>query len=363
MATRICSPRQHRRGQGGGSKGQGGGSKGRQGRAEVQGSPAEVRGDPSEGPGRTSAGRGASALLRVQLLLLPLGCSTPVSTVWACSTSGSGRGFRSSGLLAASGGQLLDLWVCSTSGRVVRFVISARIPSSSSCLHCTSGSGRGFSEWRGSWLLQVSQKNAAAPVLPREKAPLWLRQRCYANLICTRVLPMLQNAVSILGSSWGGVSPFCTRFDRVLVLAVRLCVALRLQLFLRMRLRLLYLCLRAWPPCCRSVVGVVVILDVSGSGLPEKSASVLQGRSQGTRWKASCQLVSMLGFFTTCQCFSLICYEGPAFCASLCWLQALRGMGGAFGALGCFRFMQKELLFVFCRCFRTGCPGCGFAFV
>ena len=26
-------------------------------------------------------------------------------------------------------------------------------------------------------------------------------------------------------------------------------------------------------------------------------------------------------------------------------------------ALGCFRFMQKELLFVFCRCFRTGCPG------
>ena len=130
----------------------------------------------------------------------------------------------------------------------------------------------------------------------------------------------------------GGVSPFCARFDRVLVLAVRLCVALRLQLFLRMRLRLLYLCLRAWPPCCRSVVGVVVFLDVSGSGLPEKSASVLQGRSQGTRWKASCQLVSMLGFCTKCQCFSLICYEGPAFRASPCWLAALRG--GAFGAEG-----------------------------
>ena len=64
----------------------------------------------------------------------------------------------------------------------------------------------------------------------------------------------------------GGVSLFCARFDRVLVLAVRLCVALRLQLFLRMRLRLLYLCLRAWPPCCRSVVDVVVFLDVSGSG-------------------------------------------------------------------------------------------------
>ena len=125
-------------------------------------------------------------------------------------------------------------------------------------------------------------------------------------------------------------------FYRVLVLAVRLevrvCVALRLQLFLRMMLRLLYLCLRAWPPCCRSIVGVVVFLDVSGSGLPEKSASVLQGRSQGTRWKASCQLVSMLGFCTKCQCFSLICYEGPAFRASPCWLAALRG--GAFGAEG-----------------------------
>ena len=63
-----------------------------------------------------------------------------------------------------------------------------------------------------------------------------------------------------------GVSLFSARFDRVMVLAVRVCVALRLQLFLRMRLRLLYLCLRAWPPCCRSVVGVVVFLDVSGSG-------------------------------------------------------------------------------------------------
>ena len=58
-------------------------------------------------------------------------------------------------------------------------------------------------------------------------------------------------------------------FYRVLVLAVRLevrvCVALRLQLFLRMRFRLLYLGLCAWPPCCRSTVGVVVFLDLSGS--------------------------------------------------------------------------------------------------
>ena len=119
-------------------------------------------------------------------------------------------------------------------------LLSARIPPSSSftVLACSpSGSGR------GSWLLQVQ-----------------------ANLVALRVLPMLQNGVSILGSRWGGVSLFSARFDRVLVLAVRLCVALRLQLFLRMRLRLLYLCLCAWPPCCRSVVGVVAFLDLSGSG-------------------------------------------------------------------------------------------------
>ena len=36
----------------------------------------------------------------------------------------------------------------------------------------------------------------------------------------------------------------------------------------------------------------------------------------------------------------------------LCWLAALRGAGGA---LGCFRFRHIWLLFVFCRCFRTGC--------
>ena len=39
--------------------------------------------------------------------------------------------------------------------------------------------------------------------------------------------------------------------------------------------------------------------------------------------EASCVLVSMLGFCTRCQCFSLICCEGPAFRASLCWLAAL----------------------------------------
>ena len=46
-------------------------------------------------------------------------------------------------------------------------------------LACTSGSGR------GSWLLQVQ-----------------------ANLVALRVLPMLQNGVSVLGSRWAGSACF-----------------------------------------------------------------------------------------------------------------------------------------------------------
>ena len=90
-----------------------------------------------------------------------------------------------------------------------------------------------------------------------------------------------------------------------------------------------------------------------GRAGPEKSASVLQGsRSQGTRWKASCQLVSMLGFCTKCQCFSLIC-----FALHRVGLQHL-GRGRDFrsrGLFGCCRFNQIWMLFLFRRCFRTGC--------
>ena len=103
-------------------------------------------------------------------------------------------------------------------------LLSAWIPPSLSftVLACsTSGSGR------GSWLLQVQ-----------------------ANLVALCVLPFFRTGCQSQARGWG-VSLFSARFDRVMVLAVRVCVVLRLQLFLRMRLRLLYLCLRAWPPCCR----------------------------------------------------------------------------------------------------------------
>ena len=98
----------------------------------------------------------------------------------------------------------------------------------------------------------------------------------------------------------------------------------------------------------------LVLLSFSmcrGRAGPEKSASVLQGsRSQGTRWKGSCQLVSMLGFCTTCQCFSLICFALHRV--------GLQHFGEGFrsrGLFGCCRFNQIWMLFLLCRCFRTGC--------
>ena len=44
--------------------------------------------------------------------------------------------------------------------------------------------------------------------------------------------------------------------------------------FTRMRLRLLYLCLCAWPPCCRSIVGVVVFRDLLASRRACTSSSI-----------------------------------------------------------------------------------------
>ena len=76
-----------------------------------------------------------------------------------------------------------------------------------------------------------------------------------------------------------------------------------------------------------------------GRAGPEKSASVLQGsRSQGTRWKASCQLVSMLGFCTKCQCFSLICF--------------------ALHRVGLQHFGEREGLLAALGSCKSGCPSC-----
>ena len=44
--------------------------------------------------------------------------------------------------------------------------------------------------------------------------------RFHANLVAPRVLPMLQNGVSVLGSRWGGVGLFCARFALALQVAV-----------------------------------------------------------------------------------------------------------------------------------------------
>ena len=117
-----------------------------------------------------------------------------------------------------------------------RALLSARIPSSSSCLHCV--------HWG---LFGVEGLLAASGFTKKMWLHLFCRveKACYANLFAPRVLPMLQN---------GGVNPRLEVGGSAcfpLALTGWVCVALRLQLFLRMRLRLLYLCLRAWPPCCR----------------------------------------------------------------------------------------------------------------
>ena len=76
-------------------------------------------------------------------------------------------------------------------------------PSSLRCLHCVGL--RQFGEREG---------------LPEQRA-------LGRNLVALRVLPTLQNGVSVLGSRWGGVSLFCARF----ALALRLLSRLRLFLF------------------------------------------------------------------------------------------------------------------------------------
>ena len=161
------------------------------------------------------AGRGQAGLLHVQLLLLPLIC-TPAWSSFPC------------------GPPCFAFW-----GHAL---ISARIPSSSSCLHCVHWGLFGLEG-----LLAASgftKKNVAAPVLLRGKGML-------RKSFCTSCFADASERGCQSEARGWGVSLFSARFDRVMVLAVRVCVALRLQLFLRMRFRLLYLCLRAWPPCCR----------------------------------------------------------------------------------------------------------------
>ena len=77
----------------------------------------------------------------------------------------------------------------------------------------------------------------------------------------------------------------------------------------------MYLCLRAWPPCCRSVVDVVVFLDVSGSGRAREVRQRFAGQQvtghQVERFMSACvdARVPLLLF--------------DLFRASPCWLAAL----------------------------------------
>ena len=113
----------------------------------------------------------------------------------------------------------------------------------------------------------------------------------------------------------------------------------RLQFFWRMRLRYgICVCVLARRAVAVSSV-LLSFLICRGRAGPETPAFCMAA-GHGAPGEASCVLVSMLGFCTKCQCFSLICCEGPVFRASLCWLAAL-GEGEGLSeqrALGCFRF-------------------------
>ena len=170
--------------------------------------------------------------------------------------------------------------------------LSARIPSSLSCLHCVGlqhfGEREGLSEQRALGCF-----------------------RFHASLVVLRVLPGAG-----AGSEVRGEGLRCSQAAVVLAYEVQVTVSVLV--------------------CLATLLSPSVLLSFlicrgrAGSETPAFCRAA-RHRAPG---EASRVLVSMLGFCTKCQCFSLICYEGPAFPASLCWLQALRGMGGAFGAEG-----------------------------
>ena len=85
-----------------------------------------------------------------------------------------------------------------------------------------------------------------------------------------------------------------------------------------------------WCCCLSRCVGV-------GQG-PRSPPAFCRAAGHGTRWKASCQLVSMLGFFTTCQCFSLICF--------------------ALHHVGLQHFGEREGLVAAAGSSKSGCPSC-----
>ena len=171
---------------------------------------------------------------------------------------------------------------------------SARIPLWLSCLHCVGL--QHFGEWEG-----LSEQGLGC-------------FRFHASLVVLRVLPGVG-----AGSEARGEGLRCSQAAVVLAYEVQVTVSV-------------LVCLAT----LRSPSVLLSFLICRGRAGPETPAFC---RAAGHRapGEASCVLVSMLGFCTKCQCFSLICYEGPAFCASLCWLAALgegEGLSEQLAAVG-----------------------------
>ena len=149
-----------------------------------------------------------------------------------------------------------------------------------SCLHCVGL--QHFGEWEG-----LSEQGLGC-------------FRFHSSLVVLRVLPGVG-----AGSEARGEGLRCSQAAVVLAYEVQVTVSVLV--------------------CLATLLSPSVLLSFlicRGRAGPETPAFC---RAAGHRapGEASCVLVSMLGFCTKCQCFSLICYEGPAFRASLCWLAAL----------------------------------------
>ena len=166
--------------------------------------------------------------------------------------------------------------------------------------------------------------------------------RFHANLVALRVLPTLQNGVSVLGSRWGGQPVFrslCARSPGCS------CFCLRLDFQVTVSVR------GSQGP------GFLVLAfsarTLKSSGVPARRVPAggfcvgmlpLVCSTPACRRAFSCGPPLLLFGVLLSSEDLLVVKLSP-----LCWLPAVRG------AEGSWQLQEIWLPFVFCRCFRTGC--------
>ena len=172
--------------------------------------------------------------------------------------------------------------------------------------------------------------------------------RFHANLVALRVLPTLQNGVSVLGSRWGGQPVFRSLCARSPGCG---CFCLRLDFQVTVSVR--------------GSQGAWVLSAFSTRTLP--STGVPARRVQGASAWACLWFVALLHVVVRFRAVHRCCVLGCGFPLKISlWLSCLHcvgfqqfgGSGRGFrssGLLAASGFTQIWLHLVFCRCFRTGC--------